>query len=384
LARSRKRAHKRKQKNSRARVLVIALLAVVSLGSVLGYLSFFGFHWYRPVEVRMDLTGSGSMQTVATTWQDWSMQMPDGSTNHYRSDIVEVQLFQAISGPDPTPIYGELDNPIQFQLPLPKGYDPLYGSYFDAVNIYDQITVYLNGNVVASAVPAQNYPTNWLTHTAYDDPNQLVIFKWNLLLGGSAPSNQAFTLPPIDLRSQVAASAGQPFELKVAIVQSWTLYEMCTNSRSQPAPCKTLYGPVNEGVVKSATFKNSGGSVSGFTASFPTETFSGATSTDQYGNPVIAITHVIPTTTTTTTCGPGWNCVLGSNGTSERVTVTQTLHPPPLSLCSLLPSWASWLCNSTLNIPNWLLLAIGAILLIMIIAIIVALARRPRRLEGFM
>ena len=301
------------------------------------------------------------------------MHMADGSTKEYRSDVNSIQFPFQVTPTDPLPVYGELNNPIQFQLALPQGYDPLYGSFFDAVNIYDQMTVYLNGQMVGQFLPS-NYPTQFLTHTSYDSANQLVTLTWRILLAGSAPTNQLYTLGPLDIRQQVAALGGQPFELKVAITQQWTLFEMCQSGRAQPGPCKTLYGPVNEGIVKTGTFQNQGfaSTTAGFTGTFPTETFAGTTSRDQNGNPIIVITHIIPTTTFTTTCGPGWICVQGSNGTSEVITVTQTTNYIP-SLASLLSSLLSgWWCGSAwytlcfFGIPVWAWIIIILVALVVI------------------
>jgi hypothetical protein len=376
------------RKKTKRKLFFVALLVLSVLTVTGGILS--GISWRSPVLVQMMMLangttgGSSSLVTVASTWQDWQMQMPDGSTREYRSDVSSIQLPFQTTPTDPTPIYGDLSNPIQFQIALPQGYDPLYGSFFDAINIYDQMTVYLNGQMVGQFLPS-NYPTQFLTHTSYDPANQLVTLTWRILLAGSAPANQPYTLGPLDLRQQIAAFGGQPFELKVAITQTWTLFEMCQSARAQPSPCKTLYGPVNEGIVKTGTFQNQGfaSTTAGFSATFPTETFAGTTSRDQNGNPVIIITHIIPTTIFTTTCGPGWNCVLGSNGTSEIITVTQITNYIP-SLASLLANLLSgglcglaWYSQCIFGIPVWVWILLGVLILVLIL---VGVARRgPKR-----
>lgn len=192
------------RKKLRRKLLIVALVfsALTITGGVVQLLG--GISWRTPVLVNLAL--AGQPVTVASTWQDWQMQMPDGSTREYRSDVSSIQLpFQTVPT-DPTPIYGDLSNPIQFQVALPQGYDPLYGSFFDAVNIYDQMIVYLNGQVVGQFLPS-NYPTQFLTHTSYDPADQLIILHWGILLAGSAPAfpSQPYTLPPLDIRQQIAA-----------------------------------------------------------------------------------------------------------------------------------------------------------------------------------
>ena len=335
--------------------------------------------------------GGSGLTTVATSWQDWNFHLPDGSTQDFASDIFTLQFPWALSviGPNQPPVYGDITHNVQFQIALPSGYDQLLGQYFDAINIYDQFTVYLNGQTVGQYM-ANNYPTLYLTHTSYDDPNQLVQFQFRMLLAGTPPGPQPFTLPPLDLRQQIAAFATQGLgtvNLKVAVSMSATLLKMCVGPRHAPAPCQTIYSntfPLIEsntvplptsgiatGFTSNGTPYTATNPISGFTAALPTPTISGSCITDANGNNVCNFNEIVPTTSYTTSCGP-YLCNIQSNGTSTSVQVTQINNPITLpNGCDLLFSWnqgADTWCKGfqwpNLTLTQWLL--VGLIVLVVL------------------
>ena len=67
------------------------LVAVLTLVIVLAILQSGILQLHSPIRVQMMLAsdnGGSSLQTVATTWQSWTMQMADGSTKQYSSDTI--------------------------------------------------------------------------------------------------------------------------------------------------------------------------------------------------------------------------------------------------------------------------------------------------------
>ena len=381
-----------KKNNAPWAILLLGFIVVMVLQSGV-------FQFTSPTPIQMALYGAvgvggtttaSGLTTVATSWQDWNFQLPDGSTQHFASDVYTIAFpwTLALVGPNQAPVYGDITHDIQFQIALPSGTDQILGAYFDSINIYDQFTVYLNNQIVGQYL-ANNYPTLYLTHSSYDDPNQLVQFQFRMLLGGSAPGPQPFTLPPLDLRSQIAALATQgltTFNLKVAVSMQTTLFKMCVGPRHAPAPCQTIYSntfPLIESntVPLPTTLITTGissgltsGISSGFTVGLPTPTVSGTCTNDANGNNVCDFNEVVPTTSYNTPCGP-YTCSVGSNGTSVHTTFTQINTPITApNGCDLLFSsnqaldtWCKSFQWPNLPLWEWVLIAFGILILLYLI-----------------
>jgi hypothetical protein len=308
--------------------------------------------------------------------------MSDGSTQEYSSNVYAVSLNWllgkqlALTGSQP--VYGDIFSQIQFSFPggLPKGYDPTLGDWFTSINVYQTAQVFINNQAVATMIPI-NYATNWLTFTTYDGDSKLVSYQYRVLLSGSAPSTVPYQGQGLDLRSEIAALAGQSFNLKVVVTQDWSVYKICQSARSIPGPCQTV-AQKSEGTIQSVDFTlNMASQTAAFSVTLqPTQTFAGTVTTNAQRQPIIEITHVIVSTSWTTSCGPGCTAVGGASGTTELTTVTITNASLPSfngllsgllsQICNSNPV-LSWLCESTFGIPNWILLVVGLVILYLLL-----------------
>jgi hypothetical protein len=200
-------------------------------------------------------------------------------------------------------------------------------------------------------------------------------FVNNLCFGVCSVFNTNLLTTYVDLRSAVSQYQTTQFTVSVGIVEHWRAFQLYVSTALLPQNIGFNLGSYLTSPVSTVDADNRATGPAWFTfiatsglSGLPTGTFATFTAPTRYitsdtaGNVIVVVTA-----TTTTTCGPGY-CA-GFNETGYTVTIMENPNLSPLpGLCSLLPSWLGWLCETGwFNIPWWIWLVAAAVVLYLIL-----------------
>jgi hypothetical protein len=306
---------------------------------------------------------------VADSWQEWKVSKVDGSQVVLSG--TGVQIFQQFNLIDMSTIRSiEIDTVFELAQPLPclgmwgqtVQCGTLGASSWTWAHVTMNAAASINGNQIASA------DTGWFQSIDFASGDQagktLTRSFWVLLTGAMQSPSQA----TLDLRSAVAGivqGGSTIIQFSVTVGEVWDAYAQSPTGAVSHTDHKEVP------VVNQASF---GANLASVTS--PT-TWTIANPTQSVGPCANGICVTIVGTTVTTTAPGGWATATVSETSTVISIKTTPNNPVSAGFCSLLPDSLVWLlCESTLNIPNWLLAIIGVILLIIFIAAIVVLARR--------
>jgi hypothetical protein len=369
---------KHKQRKSKRKLGAAA--ALLSLGlvafSVLAILGSGVIHVPSASPVHLDLIGdNGQTLTnvhVLDTWQEWTVGLTNGVVDMKTSATTAIS-FDLVPTENGEPSVLDITFPTKLLFKLPS-YNNVISAWNTVLDGIPVLTVAVDGR-------AANEPYSNFQHVQFTSSDSVGIEKqWmaRIVFSGNPPAWQ-------NMIYVTGALAGkQKAFVQIFFTEVWTVYQnwlwspttqcgggiqvggafMCQISQvSAPSP----YG-LNFDWTPSATG----------TASFTWPTGQ-VVSTDQYGG-IIQLWTSTGTATITL-----WNTVTATLA-GPPTTVTQTIGTVPSpggggngagqGLCAMLPSWLAWLCGSTWNIPNWLLISIGVVLFLILIAALVAIVRR--------
>jgi len=328
------------------------------LGLIVVQSGLISFRQPTPVNlVLADGGGGGTSTHVADTWQSWHVSLQNGLSVDRSSDVFRLYSQNLDLIGSSTPLFVELTVPIQFLIQLPKGSNlpgTTIPSWYLAFLVRERIDVSLNGQFVGSA-DASNYPDLILTYTSFDAPSKIVNFKFYILLSGGTPPWSA--IPPLDLRQQISRlNPSQPFSLSVNVRETWDLAKYCNPGGRI---CEAV-DHVDVGVQYGASFLITVSSLTApISVTLPSQTVQGTC-----GPGTCTVTQILPSVSSVTS-GQGWTATIVGNGTT--IIRTETFNPPPQlpSFCSLLG--LSWLCGTTLGVPNWVLVAVAVFVVLVLI-----------------
>jgi protein-S-isoprenylcysteine O-methyltransferase Ste14 len=324
------------------------------------------------------LAPAGSIH-IADTWQSWIVSKLDGSQVVLSGN--GIQILQQFNLIDMSTIRSiEIDTVFELVQSLPclgLWAQPVQCGIIGAsswtwAHVSMNAFASINGNQVASA------DTGWFSTIDFasgDQAGKTVTKSFWVLLTGAMRSPSSATL---DLRStvaQIVQGGSTVIQFSVTVGEVWDAYAQSPTGAVSHADHKEVP------VVNQASFGANLASVTSNT------TWTITNPTQSLGPCANGICVTIIGTTVTTTAPGGWATATMTE-TSTVISIKTTPNNPlnNITFCSLLPKnlgWLLWLlCESTWNIPNWLLISIGVILFVILIAILVAIVRRSSRKTG--